>query len=339
MYFCGMQLFFSFIVPVFNRPGEIRELLKSFVNLDAKDIDYEILIVEDGSTETSEAVVKDFENQLPLRYFFKNNSGPGDSRNFGMQNAKGNYFIILDSDLILPVEYLKNVNEFLKNNYVDCFGGADAADHNFTPVQKAINFVMTSFLTTGGIRGKEKALKKFEPRSFNMGLSKKVFEATGGFGKIHPGEDPDLSIRIEKQGFLTAFAPKVLVYHKRRIDWGKFQKQVYKFGLVRPILTKWHPKTFSLVFWLPSLFVIGMFLAIILLAFQVYFLLFLYILYFLLIFVVSAVTNNSLKIGLLSLRATVIQFFGYGLGFLKSFYYIFLRRKNPREIFPGLFFD
>lgn len=334
-----MRLFFSFIVPVFNRPEEIRELLDSFAEMQTNGIDYEILIVEDGSTLTSKNEVKTREAELPLRYFFKENSGPGDSRNFGMEQANGNYFIILDSDLILPPEYLKNARDFLKKNYVDCFGGADAADHNFTPVQKAINFVMTSFLTTGGIRGKEKALKKFEPRSFNMGLSKEVFEATGGFGKIHPGEDPDLSIRIEQKGFKTAFAPGAYVYHKRRIDWRKFHQQVHKFGLVRPILTKWHPKTFSLVFWLPSLFVLGVFLALVLAVFQVYFLLGLYILYFLLIFVSSAVSNKSLKIGALSLRATFIQFFGYGLGYLKSTYYINICRKNPRKIFPGLFFE
>lgn len=333
-----MRFFFSFIIPVYNRPDEVRELLNSFSGIDTSGLDYEVLIIEDGSENDSERVVRSFKKQLPVRYFYKKNSGPGDSRNYGMQRALGNYFVILDSDLILPQTYLQNLNAFLKNHNVDCFGGPDAADKSFSPVQKAINFVMTSFLTTGGIRGKKTSLKGFEPRSFNMGLSKEVFDATGGYGKIHPGEDPELSIRIRKNGFKTAFAPEVYVYHKRRIDWDKFYTQVYKFGLARPIINRWHPGASSFVFWLPSLFITGMGLGLLLAVFGVYWLISLYILYFLLIFVVSGLFHRNIRIGGMSLWATIIQFFGYGTGFLKSSFLIKFRRKVPEKVFPKLFF-
>ena len=206
-----MQLSFSFIIPVYNRPNEIEELLQSFAKLETT-IGFEVVIIEDGSTESSKHIVDNYNSRLNISYYFKENSGPGDSRNFGMEKAKGNYFIILDSDCILPKEYLNEVENSLKANYVDCFGGPDAAHASFSNLQKAINFSMTSFITTGGIRGNKNSVDKFQPRSFNMGLSKKAFEATKGFGSIHPGEDPDLSIRLWNLGFKTAFIPRQLMF-------------------------------------------------------------------------------------------------------------------------------
>ena len=205
-----MQLQFSFIIPVFNRPDETQELLDSFMALNG-DLDFEIVIIEDGSTISSKAIIESFKSDLNISYYQKPNSGPGDSRNYGMRKAKGNYFIILDSDCILPKEYLQEVKKSLESEYVDCFGGPDAAHKSFSNLQKAINFSMTSFITTGGIRGKAKSVNSFEPRSFNMGLSKTAFLATNGFGKIHPGEDPDLSIRLTKQGFKTKLFPSAFV--------------------------------------------------------------------------------------------------------------------------------
>src|SRR5690606_13179923 len=191
---------FSFIIPVYNRPQEIQELLDSFCSLDYQK-SFEIIIVEDGSIDKAESIVTQFKEKLNISYYYKHNSGPGDSRNFGMERARGNYFIILDSDCILPPQYLNEVDEYLNRTYLDCFGGPDAAHHDFSAIQKAINYVMTSFWTTGGIRGKNMAVQKFEPRSFNMGISKLAFEKSGGYGKIHPGEDPDLSQRLLKLGF------------------------------------------------------------------------------------------------------------------------------------------
>ena len=333
-----MNVKYSFIVPVYNRPNEIKELLESFLVMQVSST-YEIVIVEDGSTISSEEVISEYASKLNILYLKKQNTGPGDSRNYGMQSANGSFFLILDSDVVMPPHYLLAVDAYLDQNQVDCFGGPDAAEENFSAIQKAINFTMTSFLTTGGIRGKEKSVKSYEPRSFNMGISKKAFETTKGFGKIHPGEDPDLSIRIKKAGYQTGFIKEAYVYHKRRIDWQKFYVQVNKFGKVRPILNAWHPETSSVVFWLPSLFSLGLVVSLALVFFQIFVGVTVYAFYLLLIFIGSSIENKSLLIGILSLRATLTQFLGYGFGFLKSTYYIRIRSKDPKKVFPELFFN
>lgn len=332
-----MQLQYSFIIPVYNRPEEIKELLQSFKTLEGQ-FTYEIVIVEDGSLNTSKAVVDTFSEGLNISYFFKENSGPGDSRNFGMQQAKGNYFIILDSDCILPKSYLSNVHKSLKENYVDCFGGPDAAHESFSNLQKAINFTMTAFITTGGIRGHKKSINKFQPRSFNMGLSKKVFNASKGFGRIHPGEDPDLSIRLWNLGYNTKLIENAYVYHKRRISWVKFYNQVNKFGLVRPILNKWHPETKKITYWFPSAFSVGLLIAFILYILNFKALLLSYGLYFFIAFVCALYSTKNLLVAILVIPAIVIQFFGYGYGFLKSTIAVFLLKKQPELYFPKLFF-
>ncbi len=327
----------SLIVPVYNRPDEIDELLESLTKQDFTK-KYEIVIVEDGSSESSETIVEQYKTQLNISYFYKENSGPGDSRNYGMKRATGNYFIILDSDVILPAHYLSTIDKFLADNYLDCFGGADAAHESFTALQKAINYVMTSFFTTGGIRGGKVKVQKFEPRSFNMGISKEAFEITEGFSKIHPGEDPDLSQRIVNKGFTTGFLPNAYVYHKRRISWEKFHTQVKKFGMVRPILTKWHPTTAKLTFWFPTLFVLFTLFSILGGIFVNPIVVYPLLGYLLLLFIHSTVLNKSLKVGVLSIFAVFIQFFGYGLAFLKSTFYIRLLNRNPETQFPKLFF-
>lgn len=300
---------------------------------------YEIVIVEDGSTLSSEEIISEYASKLNILYLKKQNTGPGDSRNYGMQRANGSFFLVLDSDVVMPPHYLVAVDAYLDQNQVDCFGGPDAAENNFSAIQKAINFTMTSFLTTGGIRGKEKSVKSYEPRSFNMGISKKAFQKTKGFGTIHPGEDPDLSIRIKKAGYQIGFIKEAYVYHKRRIDWQKFYIQVNKFGKVRPILNTWHPETSSVVFWLPSLFSLGLVISLALVFFQIYVGVTVYAFYLLLIFIGSSIENKSLWIGILSLRATLTQFLGYGFGFLKSTYYIRIQSKDPKKVFPELFFN
>ena len=337
MYFCAMKLDYSFVIPVYNRPQETQELLESFLYV-AFSQSYEIVIVEDGSTETSEAVVESFSDRLNISYYFKENTGPGDSRNYGMRKAKGNYFIILDSDCLIPSNYLNEVDQFLQSTYFDCYGGADTAHESFSSLQKAINYVMTSFITTGGIRGSEKSVSKFEPRSFNMGISKEAFEATGGFAKIHPGEDPDLSQRILKAGFKTSFIPNAAVFHKRRISWKKFHTQVKKFGMVRPILSSWHPNSAKITFWFPSLFV-GFVVASVLACLLWHWMAVLpLVLYMSLVFLGATFKNGSLWIGLLALIALFVQFFGYGLAFIKSTFYIRMLKKDPQKQFPHLFF-
>lgn len=328
---------YSFVIPVYNRPNEIDELLQSFLAIDFRN-SYEIVIVEDGSSISAKDVIAKYLDKLSILYLEKENTGPGDSRNYGMQNAAGNYFIILDSDCLLPPHYLKTVDAFLTKTYYHCFGGADAAHKDFTPLQKAINYVMTSFFTTGGIRG-SRHVSDFEPRSFNMGISKEAFLKTGGFAKIHPGEDPDLSQRIKKSGFKTTFIPDAYVYHKRRISWKKFYTQVKKFGLVRPILNSWHPNASKITYWFPLAFIIFTVLSILTaIWYAVYFLVPL-ALYLLVLFIDSSIKNKSLYVGILTIPAVFIQFFGYGLAFLKATFYVNWLKRDPKKVFPHLFFE
>lgn len=313
-----MKLSFSIIVPVYNRPTEIDELLESLTKQDFSDA-FEVLIVEDGSENLCEEIVKKYTNQLDLKYLFKENTGAGASRNYGMQQATGNYFIILDSDVLIPKEYLTEVSKALNENYTDAFGGPDAAHDSFTPLQKAINYSMTSFLTTGGIRGKKKGVGKFQPRSFNLGISKEAFDKTNGFSKLKVGEDIDLTFRLWKHGFKTQLIEKAFVYHKRRSTIKQFYRQTFAFGTARPLLNKRYPETAKLTYWFPSLFIIGFDFSIIMLVFGYHRFILLYVFYFALISVDSFIRNylNPL-IGFLSVITTFTQHLGYGLGFLES---------------------
>lgn len=328
---------YSFIIPVYNRPDEIEELLESLVHL-SSSIPFEVVVVEDGSSISCKHIVDLYAKQLHISYYYKTNSGPGDSRNYGMKVAKGSYFIILDSDCIIPPNYLVEVDTFLSNSFVDFFGGPDAAHKSFSNIQKAIDCVMTSVFTTGGIRGSSEKLSKFQPRSFNMGISKKAFEASGGFGKIHPGEDPDLTIRLWKLGFKSALIPNAYVFHKRRIDWKKFYQQVKKFGKARPILNYRYPEHDKLMYWFPTIFILGYILSIIFLLIGFSLPIIIYILYFLAISIESLLKTQSIGIALLTIWATHIQFFGYGLGFFISSFKIKILKEKPELAMPEMFF-
>ena len=311
-----MKLFFSIIIPVYNRPDEIEELLYSFTRQTYQEA-YEILIVEDGSNKKADEIVEKYKEKLTIRYFFKENTGAGLSRNFGMKNAMGNYFIILDSDVILPPTYLSTVDKALDLHYTDFFGGPDAAHNSFNVLQKAINYSMTSFLTTGGLRGR-KNTKNFQPRSFNMGLSKKAFNASGGFSKRRIGEDIDLSFRLSKLGFKSQFIADAFVYHKRRTSLSAFFKQTYRFGKERPVLNKEYPGSAKLTYWFPSLFIIGFITAVILLFFRCFIPFVLLKLYCISIFIDAGIKNKSIWIGAMSVITSMVQFFGYGMGFLHT---------------------
>ncbi len=312
-----MDLKFSIIVPVYNRPKEIEELLESLTKQTFKQ-NFEVLIIEDGSENSSEDIVKSYQEKLDLKYFYKENSGAGASRNFGMQRATGNYFIILDSDVILPNRYLSEVYKSLRKKYTDAFGGADKAHESFTDLQKAINYSMTSILTTGGIRGKEKSVGKFQPRSFNLGISKKAFEKTQGFSKMKTGEDIDLTFRLWENGFETQLITNAFVYHKRRSTLKQFLKQTFSFGTARPILNKKYPETAKITYWFPTIFSLGFIFSLMMLAFGYWDFMVFYVIYFSAIFIDSYQQNKSLKVAGLSKLTTLIQFFGYGFGFLKS---------------------
>ena len=247
---------FSIIIPVFNRPEELDELLQS-IGAQRPNTNPEVIVVEDGSSRTSSHIVKKYEKTLEITYCFKKNSGPGDSRNYGMHRSSGDYFILLDSDCILPQDYLSNIENALEKNYVDAFGGPDAAHESFTSWQKAINYSMTSLLTTGGLRNKETASTKFQLRSFNMGLSKDAFNLTGGFSKQRIGEDIDLNFKLLDKGCTTKLIPEAKVFHKRRSSIGAFFRQTNNFGAARPILNKMYPGSSKLTYWFPSFFVLG----------------------------------------------------------------------------------
>lgn len=311
------NLSYSFVIPVYNRPDELDELLESLTQQKATP-NFEVVVVEDGSSENAAKVVEKYRNKLNIKYLDKENTGAGLSRNFGMKNASGNYFIILDSDVILPPTYLQAVDSALQQNYTDAFGGPDDAHKSFSALQKAINFSMTSFLTTGGLRGGKHQLSKYQARSYNMGLSKKAFQKTGGYSDRKIGEDIALSQRLWQEGFDSQYIDEAVVYHKRRSTMAAFFKQVYRFGKERPKLNREFPGSAKLTYWFPSLFIIGLLFSVVLLFLPCWLPFILYKIYFIIIFILSGFKYRSLWVGILAAISTLIQFVGYGMGFLRS---------------------
>ena len=308
---------YSIIVPVFNRPDEVDELLESLCHQDVKD--FEVIIVEDGSKKPCKDVCDKYASILDLHYYYKENSGPGQSRNYGAERANGKWLIVLDSDVVLPKNYLRNVESGMRNE--DAFGGPDASHPSFTPIQKAISYSMTSFFTTGGIRGgKGKKLDKFFPRSYNMGIRREVYQELGGFTKMRFGEDIDFSYRIIEAGYKTALIPEAWVWHKRRTDFRKFFRQVYNSGIARINLEKRHPGTMKLVHLLPTVFTVGVLGCLLLAPFCYGLTLLPLVLYCLLILADSSRQNSSLWVGLLSIPAAFTQLMGYGFGFIESWW-------------------
>lgn len=322
----------SLIVPVFNRPEEVTELLYSLTQQEDKD--FELLIVEDGSTESCASICDKYAHQLNIHYFFKENTGPGLSRNYGVERANGDYCVFLDSDCVIPSQYIKIIREFLTNNTIDAFGGPDAADENFTVLQKAINYAMTSFFTTGGIRGGSEQLEKFHPRSFNMGITKEVYKQTGGFPSIRfayakaAGEDLDLSIQILKKGFKTALISEAFVYHKRRTSLKQFARQVYNFGIARITISKRHPESLKVLHFAPAIFTICITFFVLLSFFASIGFILPILIYASLVFLDSLLKNKNLQVATYSVATSYTQLIGYGMGFLKSFWVQKVKRKN-----------
>ncbi len=328
------HLQFSIIIPVFDRPQEIYELLESLSNQTIKN--FEVIIVEDGSDQNCASQVDNFAEQLNLHYFYKHNTGPGDSRNYGVNKASGNYLIFFDSDCIIPPDYLSIVNDYLSANWLDVYGGADKAKKDFSNIQKAINFSMTSLFTTGGIRGHRQAADTFQPRSFNMGVTKTAFKAVGGFANLHPGEDPDLIYRLVDKGFTKGLILDAYVYHKRRVDFKKFASQVYKFGLARAILMKWHPASRKWIFSVPSIaLILGIFL--LLLGFLTPGFWYVLIFGLLLVFMDSLRCTGNITAAILGVIATIVQIAGYGWGFLSGWWQLHVRNKQEQQQFPAMF--
>lgn len=322
--------FYSVVIPVYNRPDEVDELLESLTKQTYTD--FEVLIIEDGSTKKCDHLIEKYSAHLKLQYFFKPNTGQGFTRNFGFGKSKGDYFIVFDSDCIIPKHYFQTVDSHLQKEPLDAFGGPDRAHENFTVTQKAISYSMTSFFTTGGIRGKKKSIGAFHPRSFNMGISKEVFEKTKGYIITRMGEDIEFSIRIINHGFKTGLIEEAYVYHKRRTDLGQFYKQLHFFGRARINISRFFPAEIKLVHTFPALFTIafvGLWLS-----------KFIYPpifpvgvsvlgLYFLLLFIDAYKQTNSFQVALNAMPAAFIQLFAYGVGFLsEGFKKVFSRKHS-----------
>ena len=320
---------FSIIIPVYNRPQEVDELLESLCAQTLKD--FEVVVVEDGSKEKCDLVCEKYKDRLNLNYYFKTNSGPGPSRNYGAEHSHGDYLIILDSDVIVPENYLEIIKEELDREPCDSFGGPDSAHPSFTPIQKAINYAMTSFFTTGGIRGGKRKMDKFYPRSFNLGIKKSVYEALEGFAPMRYGEDIDLSTRIFMNGYSCRLFPDAFVYHKRRVKFSSFFRQVKHSGEARVVLKNKYPETFKLVHLLPAAFVVGNLLLIMLGIFHHWLWFMPIMLYIMMVFVGSLIKNKELKVALLSVPAAYCQLFGYGLGFLEATWKDILGKKQPLQ--------
>lgn len=307
--------YFSIIVPVYNRINEINDLLESLTH--QTDSDFEIIIIEDGSTEKCEITARNFSDRINIQYYYKENEGRSIARNYGIIRANGDYLVFVDSDCIFPNDYIRNLKKNLSDNPTDCFGGPDAAHESFSDLQKAINYSMTSFLTTGGIRGGKIQLEKFVPRTFNMGFSKKVFDTVGGFREMF-SEDIDMSTRIRQAGFSISLFRDVEIYHKRRISLKKFWRQVHVFGMSRITLKLLYPDSLKIVHTLPALFVV--FASIMLLAsFVKWWISIPLIAYITIVWISGIISTKSLKIGSLAIITSLIQLIGYGTGFIRAF--------------------
>ena len=344
---------YSVIVPVYNRPEEVKELLESLCAQTVRD--FEVVLVEDGSSIPCSDVADAFRNRLDINYFTKENSGPGQTRNFGASHASGDYLIILDSDVMVPPGYFEAIETELLREPADAFGGPDRAHPDFTPVQKAINYAMTSFFTTGGIRGGKVKMDKFYPRSFNLGISADAYKALGGFSRMRFGEDIDLSIRIFDAGYKCRLFPEAWVWHKRRTNLKKFFKQVHNSGIARINLYKKYPSSLKLVHLLPAVFTIGIAL---LLLVALPLLLVLnccsgslswwgaalialspVLLWATAVFTDASARNRSLHIGLLSVAASFVQLTGYGTGFLRAWWLrCLLSRNEELQAFQKTFY-
>ena len=322
-----MKPYFSIIVPVYNRIDEVSDLLESLTH--QSNNDFEIVLVEDGSTEPCKAVADQYADRLNLQYYHKSNEGRSIARNYGIVRANGDYFVFVDSDCVLPPDYIEQLHFSLRNDYSDCFGGPDAAHESFTDIQKAINYSMTSFLTTGGIRGGKVQLEKFVPRTFNMGFSRKVYEKVGGFREMF-SEDIDMSTRIRLAGFGIKLFRNVSVYHKRRVDFKKFWRQVHVFGMSRITLKLLYPGSMKAVHTLPALFVIFsiiMVLGTIWCRWSIVPLAF----YLLCVWITGIISTRSLKIGSIGVITSLIQLFGYGTGFIKAYVWKILLGHGRNE--------
>ncbi len=344
-----MTIRYSIIIPVYNRPDELNELLDSLLALknrgsdlkkdpSAAQADWEVIVVEDGSALRSEDVCKEYSSALDVTYLYQENAGPAAARNTGSRSARGEWLIFFDSDCIIPEGYFDAVNTALRDESIDFFGGPDRAAAEFTDTQKAIDYAMTSFLTTGGIRGGRRKLDRYYPRSFNKGVRKSAFEEVGGFSGLRFGEDLDLSMRLMEAGYSSALIEEAWVYHKRRTDLKKFFKQVYNSGMARVVLNRLHPGTMKLVHLLPSIFVLYLLAALVSLLFSPGVMWYPVGILAVVLFIDGFRSTGSIGASLLVPPAGFVQLCGYGSGLIHAVILIHVLGRNSASAFEETFY-
>ena len=325
---------YSIIIPVYNRPDELDELLACLTKQTYKI--FEVVVVEDGSAIKADKIVEKYHSELEIKYIQQQNTGQGFARNTGFKHSTGDYFIILDSDALIEPNYLEIVEKQLNNHFLDLYGGPDRDHPNFTPIQKAISYSMTSLFTTGGIRGSKKNLGgTFHPRSFNMGMSKEVYRKTQGFIITRMGEDIEFSIRAISLGFKSGLIPEAFIYHKRITSFIQFYKQLRFFGKARINISRFFPKELKLVHTFPMVFTLGLFgIPLWWLVFKPFFFLAIgiFALYTLLNFIDSTLKNKSIQVGLLSIIAVYVQLVGYGVGFITEGWKKLFEEKGYKQL-------
>lgn len=326
-------MFYSLVIPVFNRPDHIQKLLQCLTRQSFKN--FEVIVVESGSTVKSDEVVSHFQGQLNIRYIYKSNEGQGVSRNRGMQEATGDYLIILDSDILLPDHYIETIENHLQKDYLDAFGGPDKLHPESSTFQKAVNFCMTDPLTTGGTRGHNKSIGQYYPRSFNMGVSRKVYEDTGGFSIPFMGEDIEWSARILDKGYKTGLIPGAYVHHERKNSLKGFFKQLFFFGRARINISKLVPGSFKITHLLPLLYCLYV-LSLPLICFLLpawFFIIFLpFLIYNVMILLKAGIQYKSLRIGFFSFILTNTLMLAYSMGMIREFNKLYIQQKEQTYI-------
>lgn len=330
---------FALISPTFKRPDEVTEFLDSLRKLDYPKDKFEIILGDGTPGDELRPLIYPYQKDLPLKIYYEEFLPVSNARNRAAELSTAQFFIFLDSDCIIPEGYLKAVEFFLDAHpQINLFGGPDAASEDFTDLQKAISFSMTSFLTTGGIRGGSSSVTTYHPRGFNMGISAELFNKVGGYDENFVcGEDVELSMRLIKAGAKSAFIEEAHVFHKRRTSIKQFRRQVFRFGAARPLLAKAHPGNLKITHLFPLAFTVYRHVSAILFLLVFYFNLSvlslpfaMYVLYMVAVFF-SALKKEGLSVALLAVQTTNTMNAGYGIGFLRNYLEVYLK-GNPKGI-------
>ena len=326
-------MIFSLIIPTYNRLNELQELIPTIEQQEYDLTSIELVIVDDGSTDGTSAYINSYKSDLKITYVKQQNQGPGPARNIGMSLATGAYFIFVDSDCLLPPQYFSELAAGITAEGYEAFGGPDTYHPSFSPLLKAINYAMTSFIGTGGTRGSKKSIAKFYPRSFNMGISRTVYDIIGGFGSMRHGQDMDYSARIYQAGFQVGLISDAFVYHKRRTSLWRFFKQIHNWGVTRINLAGLHPNMLKPIHLAPAFILIAGLLILLSAPFWLWgfallkFGLLGLVALMIFISIQSFLEYRSVQVALLSILTLFIQVFAYAVGSLNGIWQKWILRK------------